>query len=389
MYLEKRLGQISLLRNLQPAEIRQICQFSVEKRFNENDFVIKKGDFADAFYFIIEGKARIQRKNKNGEIVLLSELEADDYFGEQGYLNNSIRTSSVKALSDLKLLEISYEVFDIISKKSLDFSEYLKNVSLGRSIANLQTQLHCIDSHVKRALFTTAKDTELTNFKAGEIIFKKGDKSDFVYFITSGTVELIFDDQKTKTLQIDDSHLFGELGVVNQKPRQATAQAKTTVSLITIPADEFINAFKRTMGLKDLINAYEHVYALPYHEIISEQYLGDINKENAIITKYIMPFNKIAICALAIDRSFFSMEIKDAKPDKTFLFAMNNVNKIEISFKQDVIVSIKAQGATKRLYDLCELLLIEKHFPDTTPDAVLEFLNNYHRPLGEDRITYW
>lgn len=73
--------------------------------------------------------------------------------------------------------------------------------------------------------------------KAGEIIFKEGDKSDVAYHIASGKIEILkkanHGDVQLATLE--QGVLFGEMGLFDDTPRSATARAAvdSTVDVIT------------------------------------------------------------------------------------------------------------------------------------------------------------
>ncbi len=77
----------------------------------------------------------------------------------------------------------------------------------------------------------------------GEIIFRKGDKSDAAYLITQGQVEIVQvrRDGTSETLAVlNRGEYFGEMGAIDDKPRSATAVAKGPVSCMSVGRDEFM-----------------------------------------------------------------------------------------------------------------------------------------------------
>ena len=74
---------------------------------------------------------------------------------------------------------------------------------------------------------------------AGERIFKDGDDASSAYLIQEGEVEIYRESggQKTVLATIGKGSIFGEMGLVDSKPRMASARATamTTVVIVTRP----------------------------------------------------------------------------------------------------------------------------------------------------------
>ena len=80
------------------------------------------------------------------------------------------------------------------------------------------------------------------SYSEGELVFKEGDLSNFACRITSGEVEVIKEiDNQTVVLGIVKTGEFvGEMGVIEGRPRSATARAKTDVTADLINKEEFL-----------------------------------------------------------------------------------------------------------------------------------------------------
>jgi CRP-like cAMP-binding protein len=81
-------------------------------------------------------------------------------------------------------------------------------------------------------------------FIADEAIFREGQKGDELYIIKSGTVE-IHGGQRVLAI-LDEGDFFGEMALIDQAPRSATAIAKTDVQLIPISEQRFIELVTET-----------------------------------------------------------------------------------------------------------------------------------------------
>jgi CRP/FNR family cyclic AMP-dependent transcriptional regulator len=78
----------------------------------------------------------------------------------------------------------------------------------------------------------------LRSFKAGEIIFKEGDRGDEMFVIQSGQVEIRRGNRVLETLV--EKNIFGEMALIDDGPRSASAVAATDVSLVPVGEKQFL-----------------------------------------------------------------------------------------------------------------------------------------------------
>lgn len=80
-------------------------------------------------------------------------------------------------------------------------------------------------------------------YQPGEFIFFEGDLEHHFYIIESGTVQIF---TKSKTGQridictLNDGESFGEFALLDKKPRSASAQAMTQVSLVRVSEEGYL-----------------------------------------------------------------------------------------------------------------------------------------------------
>lgn len=72
-------------------------------------------------------------------------------------------------------------------------------------------------------------DLEPVHFKAGEVIFKEGDAPGGVFLISTGLVEIsrVIAGEKKVLATLAWSGIFGEMALIDNAPRAATATALT------------------------------------------------------------------------------------------------------------------------------------------------------------------
>lgn len=84
----------------------------------------------------------------------------------------------------------------------------------------------------------TRGGNEPRKFKSGETIFNEGEKADFLYVVESGTVEVRLGDKILNTLE--PGSIFGEMALIDNSPRRATAVASSDVSVIPVDEKQFL-----------------------------------------------------------------------------------------------------------------------------------------------------
>lgn len=86
------------------------------------------------------------------------------------------------------------------------------------------------------------------SISAGEIIFHAGDLGDALYVVRSGEVELYVKDtagQKIVLAVVEKNDLFGELSMLDSRPRSATAAALVSSELFLLDRDDLLLLFKK------------------------------------------------------------------------------------------------------------------------------------------------
>ena len=74
-------------------------------------------------------------------------------------------------------------------------------------------------------------------YKAGDTVFKEGEPGDEMYVVLEGEVDIIVHDRVVETVGVDN--FLGEMALLDERPRSATAVAKTDCKLAPINQNRF------------------------------------------------------------------------------------------------------------------------------------------------------
>ncbi len=89
-------------------------------------------------------------------------------------------------------------------------------------------------------------------FEKGQTIFQKGDEGKELYVILGGRVDIVDGERKIATLSRGD--MFGEMGLISNEPRSASAVALNTTSVLVLTFDVFEKILPKDVAIQLLIN---------------------------------------------------------------------------------------------------------------------------------------
>jgi len=85
-----------------------------KETYNSGEFIFFEGDIEAHFYIIESGTVSIFTKNQSGQKMILATLQPGDTFGEFALIESGARTASAMAETNVKLMKISQEGYDIM-----------------------------------------------------------------------------------------------------------------------------------------------------------------------------------------------------------------------------------------------------------------------------------
>lgn len=87
----------------------------------------------------------------------------------------------------------------------------------------------------------------LEEYSAGTTIFRQGDGGTWVYAVQSGTIEIRreFQEQDCLLAMLGPGDFFGEMAIINERPRCATAIIREDAQLLAIERSFFLDLFHK------------------------------------------------------------------------------------------------------------------------------------------------
>ena len=116
------------------------------------------------------------------------------------------------------------------------------------SIASFLAQTRLLGALSFNELLILAANFSTYSCTMGDTIFNKGDEGDSLYLLKSGAVRIVLplEGRKDTTLTIIyPGDLFGELAVLDGRPRSATAVAVETLEAFTLKREHFLTFLRK------------------------------------------------------------------------------------------------------------------------------------------------
>ena len=231
--LTEAVGGILIFKSLDSDQMLEVIDAMFEHRVQPGDLIIEQGCDGDNFYVIESGTFDVLSKNDSGKETKVHQFEDKGSFGELALMYNMPRSASVKALTPGTLWAMDRKSFRTIVLKSAFrkrkmYEEFLEAVSIFKHLDNYE-RMNLADAFIPRI------------FQNESCIIHEGDDADGMYFIEDGSVRVTITKNNTETQvsTVTKGQYFGEMALVENKPRSASVYAIGKVKTAFLETESF------------------------------------------------------------------------------------------------------------------------------------------------------
>ena len=123
-----------LFKSLNNRELATIRDWTEVVAFGPGDFVVKKFQKGEHLFVVLDGTVEVFTLDDDGEIIILAELSAGEFFGEQALMPDAKgkRNAFVRANDKARLIKIPKEYFRLILTRDEKISAELKKTQESR-----------------------------------------------------------------------------------------------------------------------------------------------------------------------------------------------------------------------------------------------------------------
>lgn len=266
---------------------------SIKKTYVNGEIIIKEGDIGNSFFQLLSGSAGVYVNYGKADQVKLTVLNEGQYFGEMAVIEAYPRSSTVVAEGSVeaieipgselntyftenpdKIIELIKHIGNRLRALTDDYDEakaILKKIENPDEDKSNETFLTKLAKHIgfyklakvdltapsAEALREQSKDLSkgetTATYPKGTIIYKKGEVSNCMYILHSGSVGIYYNYGEANELMLTELlpvAFFGEMGMLAGKERSATAVAKSNETYLEIVRLEDLESMFKTSPVK-------------------------------------------------------------------------------------------------------------------------------------------
>ncbi len=205
--------------------------------------LFRAGDDSDSVYFVTAGTLDVVHNSSEGELVVGS-LGPGEVVGEITAVIGGRRTATVRAGSQPVVVQelTADEYTEWLAGQPAEaqrIAEQARDRIDKTRVARVLTEL--IGTGHGDVIDDVSELLEWTRLESGQVLFAQGDAADAAYIVVTGRLQLtaIGNGHETLNISIGRGDIVGELGIIEQAPRSATATATRDATLAKLSEEAF------------------------------------------------------------------------------------------------------------------------------------------------------
>jgi len=256
-------------------EVARKCfdAFGETENFGEMQGIFTEGQKSDKMYLLVEGEVSLIRNKKTLDIVRPGEI-----FGEMAVITQQPRSAAAMARKFCQVRVLDSGTFQKALQATPEFALMLMNImnhrlrltlALMKQTASMPSlgdreEFRVFDKKMTEDLVAAFKSRPPQNFPATRVIMKEGDAGKSMYVLIRGKVAVSI--RNVVVERVGPGGVFGEMALVDQGARAASAVAETDCQLLTIARSDFLSLVKSKPGfaisvLKAIAERLRHMTA--------------------------------------------------------------------------------------------------------------------------------
>ncbi|WP_299017564.1 cation:proton antiporter [uncultured Photobacterium sp.] len=243
----KLVAKVPFLSELESHRISEIASVLTPRLVVPDEKIITRGEEGDAMYFISCGA--VEASTEHQAVCLGS----GDFFGELALLTQEPRSADVTAISYCQILVLNVDDFRRITTTDPDLQQRITEIASRRLEPEaLVAKVPLFKQLDNQQIEQITKQLKPLIVAPGQRIITQGETGNAMYFIATGSVEVIT--ESSAPIQLECGDFFGEQALLNRAPRNANVDAASYCELLVLQSDDFYSLLEAQPELKKRIS---------------------------------------------------------------------------------------------------------------------------------------
>jgi CRP-like cAMP-binding protein len=203
----------------------------------------------DRMYLLLQGEVSLLARGKP-----IGSVKPGEIFGEMAAISESPRSATAKAATDCRVISLDEKQFQNALRQRPEFALMLLGIMIARLRAMLSRmsgipaaagslkETRVFDKALLSALDRGLGDSARVRYERGKVIMVQGQTGAFMYVVLEGRVAISL--RGATVERAGPGGVFGEMALVDQSVRAASAAAETDCVLLAINRSVFMNLIK-------------------------------------------------------------------------------------------------------------------------------------------------
>lgn len=231
--LHKVQSSVPLLATISPLQLREFMIDSSILTPKAGEPIFKRNDFTNTFYSIVDGTVEIVIDEANNKRIALGRGE---FFGEMSLISGRRRSATVYAGANCVLVETPRRSMNKLINSVEAVKKIVDQTFIERAIRQRFAEEATADQ-----IRMVCQSASLQRFKSGELLFREGDDGDCLHVVRVGslTISRNIGGREVVLAYVPAGQYVGEMGLLGDTKRSATARAAVNTETIRVERDAF------------------------------------------------------------------------------------------------------------------------------------------------------
>jgi CRP-like cAMP-binding protein/Fe-S-cluster-containing hydrogenase component 2 len=235
--LSHHLTGIPLFQGVEPLHLRRMLLSGTLRQLASDEILCREGQYHERLFIVLDGQIEQSMTDASNNRAHILVMGPGSFHGELSVLGNHEESYTLTAIRASIVLELTKATVYRLKKESTPFRNTMDELYRRRALWTYARQSPLLAAVPERAVESLLKQSHLQSLRAGEILYREGDRPGNLYIARSGFLKVArkVGESELVLQYFREGDVFGAASVLFEQPQSATVSANTRSEVIAIP----------------------------------------------------------------------------------------------------------------------------------------------------------